>query len=115
AVAIAGLTVAVLALAREIGVLRMALGPQQALEIPDEGPPLGAPSPVLAARALGERDGAPGVRLALAVFTSEGCRLCQATAPAVAMLAREPDLAVVVLDEVRDADAWAAADVPGSP
>jgi len=113
ALAIAGLAVAVVALAREIGVLRLALGPQQALEIPDEGPPVGAPSPVLAARALGGRDGAPGVRLALAVFSSEGCRLCQAVAPAVAMLAREP--AVVVLDEVRDADAWTAAAIPGSP
>ena len=115
ALAIAGLAVAVVALAREIGVLRLELGPQQALEIPDEGPPLGEPAPVLAARALGGRDGAPGVRLALAVFSSEGCRLCQAVAPAVAMLAREPDLAVVVLDEVRDADAWTAAAIPGSP
>ncbi|MBX5442406.1 MAG: hypothetical protein IRZ32_12885 [Solirubrobacteraceae bacterium] len=114
AVAIVALTVAVAALAREIGVLRMALGPQQALEIPDEGPPLGAPSPVLRERALAGRDGPPA-RLALAVFTSEGCRLCRAVAPAVALLAREPGLAVAVLDEVRDADAWAAAAIPGSP
>jgi hypothetical protein len=109
--AIAALAVAVLALAREVGVLRMALGPQQALEIPSEGPPLGEPAPLLLARA----DPPARATLALAVFASEGCRLCQAVAPAVAMLAREDDLAVVVLDEVADADAWAAAAVPGSP
>ena len=111
ALAIAGLTVAVLALAREVGVLRMALGPQQALEIPDEGPPLGEAAPALLAAA----QPTPRTRLALAVFSSEGCRLCQAVAPAVAMLAREDDLAVVVLDEVADSDAWRAHAIPGSP
>jgi hypothetical protein len=111
ALAIAGLAVAVLALAREVGVLRMALGPQQALEIPDEGPVLGEAAPALlqAARPTAR------TRLALAVFSSEGCRMCQAVAPAVAMLAREDDLAVVVLDEVSDSDAWRAHAIPGSP
>src|SRR5918994_4955733 len=37
-VACAGLAVAVLALAREVGMLRLRLGPGAALEIPDEGP-----------------------------------------------------------------------------
>jgi hypothetical protein len=111
ALAIAGLAVAVLALAREVGVLRMALGPQQALEIPEEGPPVGAPAPLLLQRARPTA----ATRLALAVFTSEGCRMCQAVKPAVAMLAREDDLAVVVLDEVADADAWRAHAIPGSP
>lgn len=111
ALAIAGLVVAVLALAREVGVLRMALGPQQALEIPEEGPPLGEAAPALLAAA----QSTPRTRLALAVFRSEGCRLCQAVAPAVAMLAREDDLAVVVLDEVADSDAWRAHAIPGSP
>jgi hypothetical protein len=41
--------------------------------------------------------------------------MCQAVAPAVAMLAREDDLAVVVLDEVADSDAWRAHAIPGSP
>jgi hypothetical protein len=41
--------------------------------------------------------------------------MCQAVAPGVAMLAREDDLAVATLDEVRDADLWRIADVPGSP
>lgn len=111
ALAIAALTVAVLALAREVGVLRMALGPQQALEIPEEGPALGAAAPLLLHRARPT----PRTRLALAVFSSEGCRMCRAVAPAVAMLAREDDLAVVVLDEVADADAWRSHAIPGSP
>jgi hypothetical protein len=111
ALAIVGLAVAVLALAREVGVLRMAIGPQQALEIPDEGPMVGDTAPLLLARA----PVTPETRLALAVFRSEGCRLCQAVAPAVAMLAREPDLAVVVLDEVADAAEWQAHGIPGSP
>jgi hypothetical protein len=111
ALAIVGLAVAVLALAREVGVLRMALGPQQALEIPDEGPPLGEAAPAL----LQAAQPTPRTRLALAVFSSEGCRMCQAVAPAVAMLAREDDLAVVVLDEVSDSDAWRAHAIPGSP
>ncbi len=111
ALAIVALAVVVLALAREVGVLRMALGPQQALEIPGEGPPLGRPAPLLLQRA----EPTERTRLALAVFSSQGCRLCQAVAPAVAMLAVEDDLAVVVLDEVADADAWRAHAIPGSP
>jgi hypothetical protein len=111
ALAIAGLAVAVLALAREVGVLRMALGPQQALEIPDEGPALGEAAPAL----LQAAQPTARTRLALAVFSSEGCRMCQAVAPAVAMLAREDDLAVVVLDEVADSVAWRDHAIPGSP
>jgi methylamine utilization protein MauE len=111
ALAVVVLGVVVLALIREVGVLRLALGPQQALEVPSEGPPLGEPAPELLF-ACAPR---PSARLALAVFSSEGCRMCQAVAPGVAMLAREPGLAVAVLDEVRDADAWRVAEIPGSP
>ena len=108
-VAVAGLAVALLALAREVGMLRLAIDPRGALEVPHEGPEVGGRS------ALAERlELAPG-RLGLAVFSSEGCGLCHALAPAVAALARDPRVAVRTFDEVRDADAWAAADVPGSP
>jgi len=113
AVALAGvlaLAVAVLALAREVGLLRLAVGSQGALEVPDEGPPLGEPTP------LAERFATTAqTRLALAVFASEGCALCTAVAPSVELLAREPWLAVETFDEARHADAWAAASVPGSP
>jgi hypothetical protein len=107
---LAALAVVVLSLAREIGLLRASVMPQGALEIPHEGPEVGGRS------ALAEHVGplARG-RLALAVFTSDGCRLCRALQPAVAAFGRDPRVALRTFDEVRDADAWAAADVPGSP
>jgi Methylamine utilisation protein MauE len=106
---LAALAVVVLALAREVGMLRLSLDPRGALEVAHEGPEVGARS------ALAERlELAPG-RLGLAVFSSEGCQLCRALAPAVAAFGRDPRVALREFDEVRDADAWAAADVPGSP
>jgi hypothetical protein len=112
AVALIGLlalAVVVLALAREVGVLRMAVDPRGALEVPHEGPEVGGRT------ALAERfDLAPG-RIGLAVFSSEGCQMCRALAPTVAAFGRHPGLTVMEFDEVRDAEAWTAADVPGSP
>jgi hypothetical protein len=107
---VAGLGVAVLALAREVGTLRLAVGPQGALEIPEEGPPLG--SRVDMPHALGFDAGAP---TAVAVFSSDGCPMCQTLEPAVEFVARDPLIALRVFDEVRDADAWRALHVPGSP
>src|SRR5436190_16312300 len=104
------LAVAVPALAREVGMLRLAAGAQGALEVPDEGPPLGEPSPLAERFAI-----TPQTRLALAVFSSEGCALCASVAPSVELLAHEPWLAVEVFDEARHADAWAAARAPGAP
>ena len=109
-VAIAGLGVAVLALMREVGVLRLQLGSQGALEIAGEGPELGAGVP-----ALSERIPRHDHQLALAVFTSEGCHLCQTLEPAIESLRAEPGLEVRVLDEVADAQAWRELNVPGSP
>ena len=108
--AIVALTVAVLALGREVGMLRLAVGSQGALEVPDEGPPLGAATPLVERFATTTQ-----TRLALAVFSSDGCALCQTVAPSVELLAREQWLAVEVFDEERHADAWALARVPGSP
>jgi hypothetical protein len=105
-----GLAVAVLALAREVGMLRLRLGPSSALEIPDEGPRLGAPSPVV------ERFRPdPEARLALAVFASDECRVCRALEPAVSSLARDPLIAVETFEERRDAEVWDALAIPGSP
>jgi hypothetical protein len=108
--AVAVLAVAVLALAREIGMLRLRLPPQSALEVLSEGPEIGERS------ALIERYQAhPGLRFAVAVFSSEGCRLCRGLRPAVAALGRDPQLAVSTFDEVADHDAWEDLAVPGSP
>jgi hypothetical protein len=49
------------------------------------------------------------------VFSSEGCGLCRALEPAVEAFGRDPRVVLLRFDEVRDADAWAVADVPGSP
>ena len=67
AVAVAVLTVLVLALFRQVGVLEGRLGPRAALELEDEGPPLGRPAPPAAPLA---RDGAE-----LLAFSSRACRL----------------------------------------
>jgi Methylamine utilisation protein MauE len=106
-----GLAVVVLALAREVGMLRLAADPRGALEVAHEGPEVGART----ALAAHFRDAlAPG-RIGLAVFSSEGCGLCRALEPAVAAFGRDPRVTLRSFDEVRDADAWAVADVPGSP
>ena len=108
--AVAALAVAVLALAREVGVLRLSANSRGALEIPEEGPPVGTAQPWAAAVAPG-----PRTALRLAVFTSEGCPLCAQVAPAVDHVAADPLLAVRVFDEHDDAPIWRAARVPGSP
>jgi hypothetical protein len=79
--------------------------PRGALEIDDEGPPLGQVSP------LSEWiDAADGV--ALALFTSPGCALCKRVAPAAETLA---GVTVRRFDEAADPGAWTAANVPGAP
>jgi methylamine utilization protein MauE len=105
-----GLAVAVLALAREVGMLRLRLGPAAALEIPDEGPELGD-----RVDAIERFDSVGDASLALAVFTSEGCRVCRALQPAIAALAGDPAVAVEVFDEVAESDTWSRLRVPGSP
>ena len=113
AVALAGvavLAVAVFALAREVGLLRLQLGPQAALEIPDEGPPLGEWAPLADRFDPGRRAG-----LALAVFSSPACPLCRSLEPAIAALRRDPLLAVEVFDEALHADVWHELGIPGSP
>jgi hypothetical protein len=85
---------------------RRGSAPAGALELPGEGPALGAAS------ALDRHVPAGDVRLAL--FTSAGCRLCARVAPALDALAAR-GVGVARLDETRDAGAWAAAGVPGAP
>ncbi|HKH42836.1 MAG TPA: MauE/DoxX family redox-associated membrane protein [Solirubrobacterales bacterium] len=104
------LAVAVLALAREVGMLRLQLGTQGALEITGEGPEIGS-----SAWDLSERLGRNGADLGLAVFTSEGCGICQTLAPAIDNVARDPRVAVGVFDEVAEAELWRRLAIPGSP
>jgi hypothetical protein len=116
-VASAALGVAVLALAREVGMLRLQLGTQGALEIEGEGPELGTRSEELARRLAvnGAPLGANGTSLGLAVFTSEGCHICQTLTPAIENVARDPRVAVGIFDESSEAELWRRLAVPGSP
>jgi hypothetical protein len=108
--ACAALAIALLALAREVGMLRLQLGTQAALEIAGEGPEIGS-----RAAALSERIGQNGADLGLAVFTSEGCHLCQTLSPAIENVAKHPRVAVGVFDEDVEAELWRDLAIPGSP
>ncbi|HEY1238650.1 MAG TPA: MauE/DoxX family redox-associated membrane protein [Solirubrobacterales bacterium] len=108
--ACAALAIAVLALAREVGMLRLQLGTQGALEIEGEGPEVGAH-----ARDLSDRIGRNGADFGLAVFTSEGCHICQTLVPAIDNVAKDPRVAVGVFDEVAEAELWRTLEIPGSP
>ncbi len=114
-VACGGLAVAVLALAREVGMLRLQLGTQGALEVPGEGPEIGSRTEPLGSRLGLQSAHAPDRRLGLAVFTSEGCHICQTLAPAVESVANDPQVAVATFDEVADAELWRSLAIPGSP
>lgn len=106
ALVVAVLVVLVLALYRQVGVLESRLGPRAALELAEEGPPLGSEAPALPALA---RSGAE-----LVAFSSPGCRLCAELAPALAALERE-GLPVHGVKEDQDAEVFAAWSVPGTP
>jgi Methylamine utilisation protein MauE len=112
----AGLAVAVLALAREVGMLRLQLGTQSALEIAGEGPAIGSREEQLSNRI---HSGAEAEKASdgfgLAVFTSEACHLCQTLAPAIENIGSEPHVSVGVFDEVADAELWRRLSIPGSP
>jgi len=99
-----------LALAREVGLLRMRLGPGSALEIPHEGPEVGSRTEI-----IDEIQGIERKELGLAVFTSAGCHICEAMRPAVDSIAAHPAVAVGRFDEVAHSEAWLTLGVPGSP
>jgi methylamine dehydrogenase accessory protein MauD len=116
---VVALSVLVLALARQIGVLHLRLGPRGALEIDDEGPPLGeAPEP-FDARALNGREvtvGGPG-EPQLLFFVSPGCPICKQLLPSLAPAARASrmtPIAVVDVEEPAAREAYSHSD-PGVP
>jgi methylamine dehydrogenase accessory protein MauD len=79
----------VVALARQIGMLHLRLGPRGALEIDDEGPDLGEPPPAAIATTGDGADvslAAPG-RGRLVLFVSPGCVLCQQVLPGLGPVA----------------------------
>ena len=113
--ACAGMGIAVLSLAREVGMLRLQLGTQGALEIAGEGPEVGTRSDPLAARLGPSMSADDRIGLGLAVFTSEGCSLCQTLAPAIENVANDPYVTVGVFDESAEGGLWKSLSIPGSP
>jgi methylamine dehydrogenase accessory protein MauD len=126
----------VIALARQVGLLHLRLGPRGALEIDTEGPPLGeAPEPLTATDLSGARHtiGGAGERRLL-LFVSAGCIVCEQVLPALGAVAASSGLVPSVVveldrDEAGSAfsnrrlgvpvlpapDAFAAYAVPGTP
>jgi methylamine dehydrogenase accessory protein MauD len=91
----------VVALARQIGTLHLRLGPRGALEMDDEGPPLGESLAPVAARDLAGRDvvvGGPG-RPQLLLFVSPGCRMCEEVLPSLPVIARDGAMSPYVLTD----------------
>lgn len=107
---IAGLGLAVLALARQVGELKLAIGAQPALDLAGEGPEIGSRSAVIT-----RFDLRPGARFALAVFVSESCPVCVSVAPAVELLDRDRLVSLERFDELLDQEVWLALSVPGAP
>lgn len=109
-VLVIALSLLVLALARQIGVLHMRLGPRGALEVDDEGPPLGeAPEP-LEARTLDGHDltvGGPGDPQLL-LFVSPGCPVCKQVLPSLSPAARASRMSPIAIVDVEEAPARAA-------
>lgn len=91
----------VVALARQIGALHLRLGPRGALEMDDEGPPLGQPLPTASA------DGADGRRIAIGIsgsgrlllFVSPGCSLCEQVLPGLEAVARAGNMTAQVISD----------------
>lgn len=130
------LGVIVVALARQIGTLHLRLGPRGALEVDDEGPPLGTSLPEMTGTDTGGTDrsiGGPG-EPQLLLFTSPGCMVCKQVLPSVSVIARSGNLQPYVLTDVDIEEArlayakeqlgapvvsakeiTAAYDVPGTP
>ena len=101
------LCVVVVALARQIGTLHLRLGPRGALEVDDEGPPLGeAPVAFDATDLTGApvTIGGPG-EAQLLLFVSPTCRVCEEVLPATAVVADEGDLVPYVITDADEAGA----------
>jgi hypothetical protein len=111
---VAVLAVVVVALARQIGVLQLRLAPIGALEVDDEGPPLGEVPEARAARTPEGSStvvGGPGSGR-LVAFVSDTCPICEQVAPSLPAAARASGLELQV---VCDPDLELAYRVPGVP
>jgi methylamine dehydrogenase accessory protein MauD len=103
------LGVLVVALARQVGTLHLRMGPRGALELDEEGPPLGETPQPVAATDLDGREvwiGGPGEGQ-LVVFVSPGCPICREVLPGVPAAARAGRLEPVVVTDAEEPEAVA--------
>lgn len=101
------LSVLLLSLARQVGTLHLRLGPRGALELDDEGPPLGeALPPAEATDRNGSRVtvGGPGTPQFL-LFVSPGCPICREVAPSLPVVARVGSLSPYVISDAEEPSA----------
>jgi methylamine dehydrogenase accessory protein MauD len=105
-VLVIGLALLALALARQVGTLHLRLGPRGALEVDQEGPPLGeAPEPL----DLSDMDGrpvsigGPGASQ-LVLFVSPDCPVCRDVLPSLGAAARAGGLSPVVVADLEPGD-----------
>jgi uncharacterized membrane protein YphA (DoxX/SURF4 family) len=106
AAAVVILSLLVLALYRQVGVLTLRLGPRVPLELAEEGPEVGSSVPPL--------EGLRGRGPEVIFFFSATCRLCRQLAPGVGALARQ-GLRVRVVEEEQEGGVFEEWNVPGTP
>jgi hypothetical protein len=114
-VLLVALGIAVVALARQLGTLHLRLGPLGALEIDDEGPPLGEGlAPMQATADGGSRVtlGGPAAVPRIALFVSEHCPICATVKPGLPAAARSAGMDALVLS---DAELEGRLAIPGTP
>jgi hypothetical protein len=108
-------SVSVVALARQVGTLHLRLAPLGALEMDEEGPPIGeviAPTPATGPAQEPIVLGGPATAGRLTVFVSPACPICKRVLPGVPAAARAAGLEPQV---VSDAAAEQRLGLPGTP
>ncbi len=104
---VALLCVTVIALARQIGTLHLRLGPRGALEVDDEGPPLGQALESVEVTDSAERVVTIAARgeAQLLLFVSPGCPACDQVIPSLPAIAAGGEISPYVLcdGDARDA------------
>jgi methylamine dehydrogenase accessory protein MauD len=98
---VAALSLAVVALARQVGTLHLRLGPRGALEMDEEGPPLGEAPPAVDLPGADGRTvtvGGPGSRQ-LVLFVSPDCPICREVLPSIPAAARASGVTPVVISD----------------
>lgn len=99
------LAVIVVALARQIGTLHLRLGAQGALELDDEGPPLGSATAAVTTADVHGRTvvvGGAADSARVLLFATPGCRLCREVLPALHALKKARGVESFLITDASD-------------